>query len=48
MCQEIHTYPKANNKYMKNYDKDIDSSHLMQLGATICMDGLKNYDENNS
>ena len=29
MCQEIHTYPKANNKYMKNYDKDIDSSHLM-------------------
>ena len=22
MCQSIHMYAKANNKYMKNYDKN--------------------------
>ena len=31
MCQSVHTYAKANNKYMKNYDKNIDSSYLMYL-----------------
>ena len=25
MCQAIHKYAKANNKYMKNYDKNIES-----------------------
>ena len=29
----IHSYAKANNKYMKNYDKNIESSHLMYLDA---------------
>ena len=24
MCQSIHKYAKANNKYMKNYDKSIE------------------------
>ena len=23
ICHSIHRYSKANNKYMKNYDKDI-------------------------
>ena len=33
ICQEKHMYTKANNKYMKNYDKDIISSYLMYLDA---------------
>ena len=33
MCQSIHRYVKANNKYMKNYDKNIESSYLMYLDA---------------
>ena len=33
ICQSIHRYAKANNKYMKNYDKSIESSYLMYLDA---------------
>ena len=33
ICQAIHRYAKANNKYMKNYDKDFISSYLMYLDA---------------
>ena len=33
ICQAIHRYVKANNKYMKNYDKDIISSYLTYLDA---------------
>ena len=29
----IHRYTKANNKYMKNYDKDMESSYLQYLDA---------------
>ena len=31
ICHVIHMYAKANNKYMKNYNKDIESSSLMSL-----------------
>ena len=26
ICHAIHRYTKANNEYMKNYDKNIESS----------------------
>ena len=31
ICHAIHRHAKANNKYMKNYDKNIESSYLMYL-----------------
>ena len=31
ICQAIHRHAKVNNKYMKNYDKDITSSYLAYL-----------------
>ena len=33
ICKAIHRYPKTNNKYMKNYNKDIIPSYLMHLDA---------------
>ena len=33
MCQSTHRYAKANNKYMKNYDKKIESLYLTYLDA---------------
>ena len=33
ICQSIHRYAKANNKYMSNYNKRIKSSYLMYLDA---------------
>ena len=32
-CQATHRYAKANNKYMKNYDKNIESSYIQYLDA---------------
>ena len=34
ICQAIHRYAKANNKYMQKYNKDIISSYLMHLDAS--------------
>ena len=31
ICHAIHRYAKANNKYMKNYDKDEESSYIQDL-----------------
>ena len=33
ICQATRRYAKANNKYMKNYDKNSESSYIEYLGA---------------
>ena len=33
ICQAIHRHAKANNKYMKNYDKNKESSYIQYLDA---------------
>ena len=33
ICQATHRYAKANNNYMKNYDKNIESSYVEYLDA---------------
>ena len=33
ICQATHRYAKENNKYMNDYDKNIESSYLMYLDA---------------
>ena len=33
ICQTTHRYAKANNKYMNNYDENIEWSYLMYLDA---------------
>ena len=33
ICHPIHRHAKVNNKYMKSYDKNIESSYLMYLDA---------------
>ena len=42
ICQAVHRYAKANNKYMKNYDKNNESSYIEYLDANnLC--GWGNY-----
>ena len=33
ICHAIHRYARANNKYMKSYNKSIESSYLMYLNV---------------
>ena len=33
ICQAIHRYAKANNKYMRNYDKNKESSFIEYIDA---------------
>ena len=33
ICQATHRQAKANNKYMKNYNKNIESSYIQYLDA---------------
>ena len=38
ICQATHRYARANNKYMKNYDKSLESSYIECLDAKIYTD----------
>ena len=38
MCQATYRYTKANNEYMKNYNKNKESSYLYMMMLIICMD----------
>ena len=56
ICQAIYRYARANNKYMKNYDKSIKSSYIEQLDANnlkrwtlsqrLTVDGFERVEEN--
>ena len=35
ICHSIFRYAKANNKYMKHYDKNKESSHIQYQDANV-------------
>ena len=44
ICHAIHRYAKANNKNMKSYVKNKESSYIQYFDAKNCMDGQWAYD----
>ena len=42
ICQATHRYAKAKNKYMKNYDKNNESSYIEYLDGNNLYGCLKN------
>ena len=56
ICHSIHRYAKANNEYIKNYNKDEESSYLQYLDANdlyglvmsnkLPVNGFKWFDSN--
>ena len=55
ICNKVHIYAEANNKYMKNYDKNKESTFLMYvdannlygwaMGKKLPVDGFKWVDD---
>ena len=47
ICHSINRHTKASNKYMKNYNKNEESSHIQYLVANNLYVGqcLKNYQQ---
>ena len=41
ICHAIHRYAKANNKYMKNYDKNKESSYIPVFRCKHFFTGFK-------
>ena len=39
ICHSIYRYAKLNNKYIKNFNKNEDSSCVQYCDVTIYMDG---------
>ena len=39
ICNKGHSFAEANNKYIKNYDKNKESSFLIMLMLITCMVG---------
>ena len=55
ICNKVHSYAETNNKYMKNYDKNKESSFLMYVHANnlygwamnkkLPVDGVRSVDD---